>query len=227
MLYPLSYQSVESMPLYLDVSLKCKEAEQFPPKIEQLFTDKRVMNSCAKKMRRVAGIAERGREEVFIGLGGNIGNTAEIFKAVIAELKLSSALDHFECSSLYETTPVETEIPQRNYLNMVCRFFTDVELCVLKLFFREIEARHGKKPKAKTAPRVIDIDLLLYGRRSYQTPDLVVPHPRWQERLFVLIPLYDIAEHIEVERDGTVERFSLSTLIATAQQKDNAKVRRV
>ena len=65
---------------------------------------------------------------------------------------------------------------------------------MLLWYLQQIEYRLGKLPKAKNAPRAIDIDILLYGDIQINTPTLIIPHPRWQEREFVKLPLAELVD---------------------------------
>jgi 2-amino-4-hydroxy-6-hydroxymethyldihydropteridine diphosphokinase len=67
-----------------------------------------------------------------------------------------------------------------------------------------VETRAGRVRGARNGPRILDLDLLLYGDHAINEPDLVVPHPRLHERAFVLLPLADIAPDLEVPGQGRV-----------------------
>src|SRR5258708_7295725 len=75
---------------------------------------------------------------------------------------------------------------------------------------RSVERRHGRRRapgERRNAPRVLDLDLLLYGRRRLQLPCLVVPHPRMHERAFVLRPLVDTAPAVTIPGRGAARRW--------------------
>lgn len=134
-------------------------------------------------------------ETVYVGLGGNIGDaTATITQAAMA-IKSLAAVTHFKISRYYLTTPV-SPIPQAHYVNAVCCFQTSLELTVLFAELERISALLGKVPKMKEAPRIIDLDLLFFGRQFFDDGNLRVPHARWKERLFVLLPLLDLTTEI-------------------------------
>lgn len=113
-------------------------------------------------------------------------------------------MKEFKVSFFYETSPV-SDIPQSDYLNAVCCFKTGLNPQSLFAALKDIEISLGKETKPKNAPRVIDIDLLFFGFESYQEEDLEIPHPRWQERLFVIVPLLDLISAITVPGKGKSE----------------------
>ena len=128
---------------------------------------------------------------VYIALGSNVGNREGNLREAVERLRLAALL--IKCvSSTYETEPVDY-LDQAWFLNSVLVAETELTPQELLARLREIELAMGsKKPFAK-GPRLIDLDILLYGNETVSTPDLQVPHPRMLERLFVLVPLAEIA----------------------------------
>lgn len=98
-------------------------------------------------------------------------------------------------SSLYRSEAVVLEGADTgpDYLNAACEITTDLAPADLLRFVKEIEHEIGRRPAARWAPRVIDIDILLYGDEVVATPDLSVPHALLAERNFVLVPLAELA----------------------------------
>lgn len=132
---------------------------------------------------------------VVVALGGNLEDPIVTFQAAIEKLRELGR--EFRVSKFYRTKPVSS-IRQPEFLNAVCCFNTNFTPDVLFLKLEAIERELGKIKKAKEAPRVIDLDLLFYGSAIYEGEGLQIPHPRWKERLFVLIPLFDLFKEIEV-----------------------------
>jgi 2-amino-4-hydroxy-6-hydroxymethyldihydropteridine diphosphokinase len=95
-------------------------------------------------------------------------------------------------SSLYETEPVDLR-EQPWFLNCVVEGETEVPALDLLGALRGIESHMGSEKLVPKGPRVIDIDILLYGYETIDQPDLQVPHPRMLQRKFVLVPLAEIA----------------------------------
>jgi 2-amino-4-hydroxy-6-hydroxymethyldihydropteridine diphosphokinase len=96
-------------------------------------------------------------------------------------------------SSLIDTEPVEVDGPQPPYLNAVVVGKTTLGPADLLAALLAIERARGRKRPAPRAPRTLDLDLILYGSQRLEAPGLVVPHPRFRTRAFVLAPLVEIA----------------------------------
>lgn len=147
---------------------------------------------------------------VYVGLGGNLGNTVEVFKSVLKEIAALQGIEGLKVSGFYETLPV-SDLPQPLFVNAACCFKTTLKAHDLLRELQEIERRHGKIPKPQNAPRIIDLDILFFGTQRYQDDDLEIPHPRVLERLFVLVPLLDLTHSIFMP--GEVEPLDLKQLI--------------
>jgi 2-amino-4-hydroxy-6-hydroxymethyldihydropteridine diphosphokinase len=127
----------------------------------------------------------------YLGLGSNLGERH--LNLIYGLQLLSSSMELVRLSSVYETEPWGyTE--QSRFLNLVCKVQTDT-LSAYKILENaiDIERKVGRKPSFTYGPRILDIDLLLYGDEVISTNKLVVPHPRMGERAFVLVPLAEIA----------------------------------
>lgn len=135
--------------------------------------------------------------EVYLSLGGNIGDSCTIVARALKAIARLPEVKDLVSSSFYVTTPV-SDLDQPNFVNAVCCFKTD--FTVEKLFERlqEIEVSFGKFLKPKNAPRTLDIDILFFDEKKIETEELMIPHPKWRERLFVLKPLFDITDFIVV-----------------------------
>ena len=131
--------------------------------------------------------------DAYIALGGNLVGTLQAMQQVVAQLKGIQGIEKLTSSRLYRTSPV-SRVPQPDYLNAVCRFQTSLSLENLWQSLQFLELEMGKKSKPKESPRLIDIDLLFYGKETRVSNDLIVPHSRWKERLFVLTPLADVTD---------------------------------
>ncbi|MBA3721577.1 MAG: 2-amino-4-hydroxy-6-hydroxymethyldihydropteridine diphosphokinase [Parachlamydiaceae bacterium] len=155
---------------------------------------------------------------VYLGLGGNIGDTQLTIIKAIQKINKFPNIRNFQISRFYQTSPVGDE-NQASFINCVCRFDTNLDPFVLLTKMQDIERGLGKVPKPRTAPRIIDIDILFYGDSEMQTPDLEIPHPRWKERLFVLIPLQDLTISIKTSAGECV----LHNLIQNVTLKDSTQ----
>jgi len=148
--------------------------------------------------------------QVYIGLGGNIGNTPFVLQQALTLIAKTPQIHHVEASKFYLTTPVSS-LPQNHYVNATCRFQTHLTVHQLLESLQQIERTLGKTPKEKNSPRIIDLDILFFGTEEYHLTHLDIPHPRWNERLFVLAPLLDLTTHIEVPSRGPIDLKELIT----------------
>ena len=132
-------------------------------------------------------------ERVYIGLGSNLGDRYGNLRSAVDALRMIDTV--VAGSSIYETEPWGVSGPQAAYLNSVVALDTSLEPVELLLRLQEIEKALGRGPHEKNEPRVIDLDILLFGSRMFHDIEtgLAIPHPRLQERAFVLIPLAEIA----------------------------------
>lgn len=150
--------------------------------------------------------------KVYLGLGGNIGDTVSILNRAYQELAQLKEIRNLKISRLYETSPVGNP-NQDVFVNAVCCFLTSLTPRELLKQLEELENKLGKKPKAKDAPRLIDIDILFYGSMCYEDETLTIPHYAWQSRLFVLVPLTDFLSEITIINASIHQRFILKDLI--------------
>jgi 2-amino-4-hydroxy-6-hydroxymethyldihydropteridine diphosphokinase len=110
----------------------------------------------------------------------------------LAELCRSERIRLASVSSLYETDPVGF-IEQPDFLNAVAQIETEMAPKELLAATREVEQRAGRERTSKWGPRIIDIDILLYGDERVKEDNLEIPHPEMHKRAFVLTPLSEIA----------------------------------
>jgi len=139
-------------------------------------------------------------ERVFLSLGSNLGDRRFNLEEALRLLS-SQAVQVVRRSSWYETDPVGYA-DQPAFLNLVVEVRTTLEPRALLRRAQAVEAALGRERTVRWGPRTVDVDLLLYGRRVVEEPDLVVPHPRMRQRAFVLVPLYEVAPDL-VLPDGT------------------------
>lgn len=128
--------------------------------------------------------------EVYIALGSNLGDRAANLEAAIAAL--SPDVTVIGRSPIYETEP-QYVTDQPAFLNMVVYGETQLDPQSLLRRLKDIEKGLGRGPTVRYGPRPIDLDIVFFGDRTVDSPDLVIPHPRLAERVFVLKPLSDLA----------------------------------
>ena len=130
-----------------------------------------------------------------MSLGSNVGERETNLRAAIAALP-AAGMRVTRVSAFYETEPVDY-LEQGWFLNCVVEGETEKAAMELLRSMREIETRMGSKKLVAKGPRLIDIDILLYGAETVDTPELQVPHPRMLLRRFVLVPLAEIAPSLQ------------------------------
>lgn len=138
-------------------------------------------------------------EEVLLSLGTNVGDRLETLTAAVFVLDDIEGLAVADVSGVYETPPWPPpgepgSVDQPPFYNLVVRGVTSLEPHALLAELQLVEAAFGRdrEQEVRWGPRTLDVDLLLHGERELDTPDLIVPHPRMDERAFVLVPLLEV-----------------------------------
>jgi 2-amino-4-hydroxy-6-hydroxymethyldihydropteridine diphosphokinase len=156
---------------------------------------------------------------VYLGLGSNVGDREQNLRTALGLLE-EAGVHVQRTSSLYETEPMYVR-DQPWFLNMVAEVCTELMPVQLLGRLQEIERQLGRKrghrgASASKGPRTLDLDILFYGRFIVTTSQLEVPHPRIEERRFVLEPLVELAPELR----HPVSRRSMRELLAevTGQQ---------
>jgi 2-amino-4-hydroxy-6-hydroxymethyldihydropteridine diphosphokinase len=151
---------------------------------------------------------------VYLGLGTNLGDRGANLRRALRSLSTFAEIE--AVSSVYETEPVGFR-EQPDFWNLVVRIRTALPPAALLAAVKEIERELGRQPSFRNAPRVIDLDLLLYDGQTISTPDLTIPHPRLLERAFVLRPLVEIGP--ELRHPGTNRKLSDHLAEATGLER--------
>ncbi|MDL1966434.1 MAG: 2-amino-4-hydroxy-6-hydroxymethyldihydropteridine diphosphokinase [Candidatus Desulfofervidus auxilii] len=131
--------------------------------------------------------------KVFVGIGSNLGDKKSYCKQALAFLNILPQTKIKRCSSFYLTEPVK-EKNQPWFLNLVVLLQTDLGYQQLFFWLKHIENILGRFPTWEKGPRIIDLDLLLYDDLIINSPNLIIPHPQFHKRGFVLAPLAEIAQ---------------------------------
>lgn len=128
----------------------------------------------------------------YIGIGSNVGDRPDFCRKAVRALDSADGIRVTRVSGLYETTPIGGP-PQRSFINVVAKIETELEPRSLLETCKTIEQRLGREPSdIRWGPRVVDLDILLYGSEKISEPDLEIPHARLKERRFALVPLLEI-----------------------------------
>jgi 2-amino-4-hydroxy-6-hydroxymethyldihydropteridine diphosphokinase len=148
----------------------------------------------------------------YIGLGANLGDRQGSLKRALKKLDNPPTIKVIRVSALYETAPVGVT-DQPEFLNAVAAVETTLPPRELLDVLLHLENQMGRVRTLRWGPRVIDLDLLLYGDAQVALVGLTVPHPRLRERAFVLVPLAEIAPNLALPEDGrTVSELAESLL---------------
>jgi len=127
----------------------------------------------------------------WIGLGANLGAAVDTITQAFSELAQIGDTELVSRSSLYRSAPQDAVGP--DFVNAVAGLRSRLAAPDLLQQLWRIEAAHGRERPYQNAPRTLDLDLLLYGDAWIQSPRLTVPHPRMNQRAFVLLPLAEVA----------------------------------
>lgn len=157
--------------------------------------------------------------QVFVGIGANLGDpeaqVREAFRRLAGDVPETRLTGQ---SRLYRNPPMGPQ-DQPDYVNAVARLHTRLEPLELLQALQAIETDCGReRDGTRWGPRLLDLDILLFGDQVLDLPGLHVPHPGLVERAFVVLPLAELAPGLNIPGEGTVEmlarRFDAGTLIA-------------
>jgi len=174
----------------------------------------------ADQSRKAVFVAAAGcvKQTTYLSLGSNVGDRARNLRDAIRALE-TTGVHVARVSSLYETEPVDY-LDQAWFLNIAIEAETELGALELLRALRQIETQMGSRKLIAKGPRLIDMDILLYGDQVIDTPELQVPHPRMHLRRFVLEPLAEIAPNARHPVSG------LSAAEMLARTPDNSAVRK-
>jgi 2-amino-4-hydroxy-6-hydroxymethyldihydropteridine diphosphokinase len=147
-------------------------------------------------------------QKAYLGLGSNMGDREDNLARARAGMAAMDGVHLLRVSSVYQTAPWG-RTDQEDFLNQVVEIETDLKPLQLLHKLQELEIKLGRRRGELWGPRVIDLDVLLYGRESIVGEKLTVPHPFMAQRLFVLVPLAEIAPEALLP-DGSTIREVLS-----------------
>lgn len=139
----------------------------------------------------------------YLCLGGNLGDRMAALMEALELLDATQKMHRIACSSVYETEPWSVT-DQPNFLNLVAAYETTLSPADLLAACKAVEETVGRTPSFRWGPRLIDVDILLYGDQVVDSaePDLQIPHPRMTQRAFALVPLAEIIPDGIIPPDG-------------------------
>ncbi|HUF77024.1 MAG TPA: 2-amino-4-hydroxy-6-hydroxymethyldihydropteridine diphosphokinase [Longimicrobiales bacterium] len=147
--------------------------------------------------------------DVFVGLGSNIGDPASNLREATERLARDMVIQ--KVSSAYWTEPVGLR-EQPFFLNAVVRARTELAPREALAVLKRIEGAMGRQREVPLGPRIIDLDLLLYDDLELDEPGITLPHPRMDDRRFVLAPLAEIAPDVRLGPGGPTAAERLAAL---------------
>jgi 2-amino-4-hydroxy-6-hydroxymethyldihydropteridine diphosphokinase len=157
--------------------------------------------------------------DAYIALGGNQGDVADNLDRALRFLAQPPIISITARAPVYRTAAVGGPAGQPDFLNTVVRVSTALTPDLLLRRCLDVEQKLGRVRHERWGPRTIDLDLLLYGDHVVDVPGLTVPHPRIRERLFVLVPLADIApSELSLPPDG----MALGDVLDLALEREGA-----
>ncbi len=125
-----------------------------------------------------------------VALGANLGDAVATVQQALRDVAGLPDTQLVKASSLYCSAPYEAQGP--DFINAVALVHTQLSPLVLLHALQALELHSGRERPFKNAPRTLDLDLVFYGEVALATPELTLPHPRWHERAFVLLPLAEV-----------------------------------
>ena len=131
------------------------------------------------------------RVRAAIALGSNLQDPEAQVRRAFDEIAALPETDLLACSSLYRTEPVGYA-DQSTFVNACALVETSLAPRALLDRLLEIEQRHGRVREIRNGPRTLDLDIIVFGERTVEEPELTIPHPRAHERAFVLQPLVEV-----------------------------------
>lgn len=128
----------------------------------------------------------------YLAMGSNVGDRKRNIQLALDFIQSEKEIRLLKVSSLFETAPVGGP-PQSYFLNNVLKLETSLSARGLLDVCRQIEKKVGRKKTVKWGPRIIDIDILTFGRQVLASQNLKIPHPQYHKRRFVLVPFCELA----------------------------------
>jgi len=126
-----------------------------------------------------------------VAFGANLGEAQATVLQAIQDVGALATSQLVKASSLYASAPHEATGPE--FVNAVAMYDTDLPPLALLDALQNLEKTAGRERPYLNAPRTLDLDIIFYGDIALDSPRLTLPHPRWQKRAFVLVPLEEIS----------------------------------
>jgi 2-amino-4-hydroxy-6-hydroxymethyldihydropteridine diphosphokinase len=160
--------------------------------------------------------------QAFVALGSNLGDRRAHLQGAIEALARLPGTRLRRRSKFHETAPVGGPPGQGKYLNAAVELETTLAPRELLARLLELERRAGRERKERDAPRTLDLDLLFHGDTELDEPGLTLPHPRLEERTFVLLPLAELCPDKLLPRSRATVAARLAALLEPARSRSGA-----
>lgn len=169
--------------------------------------------------------APAGPTQVALGLGSNLGDSRRILQGALAQLAQVDGVALGRTSSFYVTKPIGP--PQPDYVNACAVVETTLVPSAFLDCLQQIEQTFDRVRRERWGPRTLDLDILLWGDRVIDLPDLQVPHPRMAERGFVLVPLAEVLAEMAFDWRHPVLGEAIADLLKTVDCSGVTKLSRL
>lgn len=132
-------------------------------------------------------------KDLYLGFGSNLGDSGHLITRAIKEVASNSHIEFVKQSSLWRSEAMYDE-EQPDFVNAVAKYQSDLLPTEILNYIGEIESRffRVRDPLRPKGPRTLDIDIIFYGDKVVDLPSLTIPHPRFHERKFILLPMSEI-----------------------------------
>lgn len=148
-----------------------------------------------------------------VAVGANLGDAVATVQQALLDLTALPESQLVRASSLYRSAPYEAQGP--DFINAVALINTRLSPLALLHALQHLEQQNGRERPYKNAPRTLDLDVIFHGDVAITSDELTLPHPRWHERAFVLLPLAEIwpqrvsAAQLTFVQDQIIQRIDL------------------
>lgn len=151
----------------------------------------------------------------YLGLGSNLGDSVAHLRSAIAQLNDAAHVRVYRTSALVRSAPLDGS-DQPDYVNAVVALLTQLTPANLLHLCQAIESRHGRvRTGEQWSARTLDMDILVFGTRVLDDPQLHIPHPQLTRRAFVLGPFLDVAPDLDIPGHGRVKALAATMDLAS------------
>lgn len=159
-----------------------------------------------------------------VALGANLGDAVATLQQAFSDVGDLPDTQLLKASSFYRSAPYEAQGP--DFINAVALLQTHLSALDLLHALQALELQSGRERPFKNAPRTLDLDIIFYGDLALATPELTLPHPRWHERAFVLLPLAELwPERVTPTQLAAVQNQAIQRITQTVSALPQSRIR--